>query len=439
MSRLQEMIDNMPMMCNIFNKEFKLIDCNNNAVEVFGLSSKEEYVERFYETFPEKQPDGRPSKEKAQEYISKAVATGFCSTEWVNRMLDGELIPTYVSLVRFEWRHELYVVAFVQDMREINKSQDVERSNRDRIQHILEASPLACFFINAEFQIIGSNREFANLLGITNKKITMKEYLFVLSPKYQVYGDLSETKAKEMHELALNVGSANFQWMHQTHSNERIPCEMTLIRVNQSGEQLVMAYVNDLRATQKTNSMLRRMQQLEVLAYTDVLTGAHNRRFFMECAEKEFKNCTNNGTPFSIVMFDIDFFKLVNDRYGHAVGDEVLKILVSRVYNVLKRDTIVARYGGEEFVVMLPDVGRDAAESVAWRINKAIQKQHFYIDGLTIPITISLGVSTNNSNCETVLDVINNADKALYAAKNANRNTVITYERVMQKQSENMP
>jgi diguanylate cyclase (GGDEF)-like protein/PAS domain S-box-containing protein len=440
LQRLQEMLDNMPMMCNIFNKDFQLIDCNNKVVEFFKFGSKEEFVERFRETFPEKQPDGSSSQEKAREYISKTVAAGFYSTEWVNCMPDGELIPSYLTLVRFEWNYEMYVVSFVEDMRDANGSQDDEHSNNEKLQHILEASPLACFVTNAEFEIIDSNREFMKLLGISNKKITMNEYVFDFSPKYQPDEVLSEKKMKEMHTLALSIGSANFEWMHKTSSNELIPCELTLIRVNQGGGQLVMAYISDLHSMQKTKSMIQRMQQLEVMVYTDVLTGAHNRRYFIECAEREFLKCVNNDEPFSIIMLDIDFFKSVNDKFGHAVGDEVLKILVSRVCNVLKRDTIVARYGGEEFVVMLPNVGREAAESIAWRINKAIQQQHFYVDGKIIPITISLGVGTSGmDNGETVLDVINNADKALYAAKNANRNTVITYDRVMQKQSENMP
>ena len=169
----------------------------------------------------------------------------------------------------------------------------------------------------------------------------------------------------------------------------------------------------------------RKMQR--DLAFTDALTGAHNRRYLVETAEQELKECIEKDQNFSLIMIDIDHFKSINDRYGHACGDEVLKILTSRVRHILKHDTLFVRYGGEEFVVTLSGVSHEDAEKTAWRLQKAIKASAFRIGALEINVTASFGVASKTATSTTLSDIIHKADKALYRAKASGRNTVISY------------
>jgi len=299
------------------------------------------------------------------------------------------------------------------------------------IRILIESAPSSCILLSEDYEIVGCNQNAVSLFGVACKQDMLDMQIIDLLPEYQRDTQLSADYVSCMIKDVKNEGNIKRFLCARDVKGNLLYLEANCIRITVFEKPYIISHLRKLGedcvgcVNLKDNTML--LQKLEVLAYTDALTGAYNRRYFMECAEKEFQKCVKDDKPFSIILLDIDFFKSVNDRHGHAVGDEVLKIIAARMCNVLKRDTIVARYGGEEFAVLLPNVGIDAAENVAWRINNAIQQQQFSVDGLKIPITISLGVCTNNSSDETVLDVVNNADKALYAAKNAGRNTVYTY------------
>jgi len=176
------------------------------------------------------------------------------------------------------------------------------------------------------------------------------------------------------------------------------------------------------------NAMIRNdMTHKLDTALTDELTGARNRRYFVEVAEAELKACIENDQKYSLIIIDADFFKRVNDTYGHPVGDEVLKILVFRIRNALKLDTLLARYGGEEFVISMPETDNEDAISAAERIRANIESDAFKIDDIELNVTISLGVASLTADAQTLPEIISNADKALYKAKQTGRNKVVHF------------
>jgi len=177
------------------------------------------------------------------------------------------------------------------------------------------------------------------------------------------------------------------------------------------------------------NAMIRNdmTQQLDT-ALTDELTGARSRRYFVDAAEEELRMSNENGHRYSVIIIDADYFKKVNDTYGHPVGDEVLKILVSRIKNTIKIETLFARYGGEEFVVSLPNLAHEDVMATAERIRANIESDKFKVDDLEIDVTISLGVASKTHEATTLSVIISNADKALYQAKQTGRNKVVFYE-----------
>ena len=163
--------------------------------------------------------------------------------------------------------------------------------------------------------------------------------------------------------------------------------------------------------------------QLEKLALTDPLTGILNRRAFFEISEQILKISLRNKTSFSILLLDIDFFKKVNDVYGHLVGDDILKYLVSTVSKEIRDSDVFARYGGEEFIVMLPDTDEDGARNLAEKMRESIELNPFACEKLSVEVTVSIGVAELRGE-KLLRDVIHRADEALYMAKANGRNRV---------------
>ena len=167
-----------------------------------------------------------------------------------------------------------------------------------------------------------------------------------------------------------------------------------------------------------------------LLAMTDPLTGAYNRRTFMEHAERIFAHATRTRATTSMLMIDIDFFKRINDNYGHVAGDEVLKATVSRVQACLRTEDLLMRYGGEEFCVLLPGTSGDGAATLAERIRSGVSCDPIVIGDQSVSITVSIGVATAGPDVLPALNgLFAEADAALYAAKSAGRDRV--FRRVM--------
>lgn len=169
--------------------------------------------------------------------------------------------------------------------------------------------------------------------------------------------------------------------------------------------------------------------QLQELALRDGLTGLLNRRHWEQCLEREFVRHLRYGSPVSLVMFDIDHFKAVNDTYGHQLGDEVIRE-VARVTLQLARETDYAgRYGGEEFVVLLPDTSLDGAAQFAERLRQGIEKLRFAHTDNALSFTVSLGVACIEPDLVNYTDLIERADKALYRSKEAGRNRTTVHRK----------
>ena len=161
---------------------------------------------------------------------------------------------------------------------------------------------------------------------------------------------------------------------------------------------------------------------MKKLATVDPLTNAFNRRYFMEHAEQEFKRSLRYQRPFSLLIIDIDHFKKINDNYGHACGDEVLKAITSLFKEELRNSDIFARIGGEEFAVILPETNAVKAVEVGQRIRIKIKNYDIPYNNINIKITISIGISSINDKSKSLDELLKNADDALYDVKKCGRN-----------------
>lgn len=172
-------------------------------------------------------------------------------------------------------------------------------------------------------------------------------------------------------------------------------------------------------------------EELERRAYSDYLTGLANRRYFLEQAESELSRVLRYGGDLSILMLDIDHFKLVNDTHGHKIGDLVLKKLSEICRSTLRDVDIIGRIGGEEFAILLPETGSIQAAEVAERLRASIDSARVSLDsGLPLHFTASLGVTTLNDKDINIDTLLNQADQSLYQAKNSGRNQVCAYQAI---------
>jgi diguanylate cyclase (GGDEF)-like protein len=160
------------------------------------------------------------------------------------------------------------------------------------------------------------------------------------------------------------------------------------------------------------------------LTTVDGLTQIFNRRYFEETLEREISRCRRYERALSLVMLDIDFFKKINDTYGHLAGDAVLKEAASVVRARSRREDVLARYGGEEFGLILPEIDAKGAAVMAEKARKLIEKHPFVFDGEKISVTVSAGVSTLERKKDDPAELVRRADEKLYEAKASGRNRV---------------
>jgi diguanylate cyclase (GGDEF)-like protein len=165
-------------------------------------------------------------------------------------------------------------------------------------------------------------------------------------------------------------------------------------------------------------------EEIYRMTIIDGLTQAFNKRYFIENLEKEIPRCTRHQRPLSLLMFDIDHFKKINDEHGHLTGDFVLREMARRVRTRVRKEEVFARYGGEEFALVLPETEKEHAMKVAEDLRRIVNAETFDFEGDHIPVSISLGVATTSN--EIAPDAfIKIADDNLYKAKRNGRNRVV--------------
>lgn len=165
-------------------------------------------------------------------------------------------------------------------------------------------------------------------------------------------------------------------------------------------------------------------EEIYRLMTLDGLTQVHNKRYFNEAIEREFSRSKRYGNRLTLVVFDIDHFKQVNDTYGHLAGDEVLRRVGQLVKHKVRTNDTVARIGGEEFAVILPEADKIGGISLAEKLRRLVEAERIVHDGQHIPVTVSLGVAEFLPQFETSAELIKRADDKLYEAKRSGRNRV---------------
>jgi len=258
--RLRLIFDHLPFASTFRDRKRNLLNCNAETVRLFGVKDTQEYMHRSPELSPEFQPDGSVSREKAGELIEEAFENGGASFDWMHQTLDGEPIPTEVTLIRIEQSSGAYLLSFIKDMREHYEAQRKERLVMQRMQTLLDTSPLVCLVLDEHCNVLEANREVERLFEIPDRKTFMGSF-FDFSPARQPDGALSRDKMIAEIGKALESEKSRCEWTHQTLKGKHIPCEAIFESVKIDGRNLVMTYVRDLRDFHKYRKTERVAQQ----------------------------------------------------------------------------------------------------------------------------------------------------------------------------------
>ena len=210
-------------------------------------------------------------------------------------------------------------------------------------------------------------------------------------------------------------GSTNGTYVNEEQiSREQLLVNGDRIKVGPS----ILKFLSGADAEAKYHEEIYRM------TIVDGLTQIHNKRALFEALEKELMRARRYERDLSLLMFDIDFFKRINDQYGHLAGDHVLRELARIVQERIRREEVFARYGGEEFVILLPETPLPGAAALAESLRARGANHAFVFQGERIPVTVSIGTALLGENDKVAADLIQRADEKLYEAKRGGRNRV---------------
>jgi PAS domain S-box-containing protein len=272
--RAQLMLEQAPLVSLLWDDDFHLIDCNQEAVKIFGLSSKKEIMERFFELLPEYQPSGMTSRElfqKAHSLMFKEK-TEFARIELtMKHSVSGEAIPFDITLARIKYKDKYAVLSYGLDLRERNATIAKMREADECAQIMFDITPLAGCMFDKDRNMIDCNQEVVKMFGIPDRKFFLNSFFSLLIPKYQPDGSLSADVTAENVRLALEKGYYRFECMHQKLSGEPLPSEITLVCVKYRGENVIAGYFRDL-TEQKEKEQLTK----EVMGKTSTLTAIFN-------------------------------------------------------------------------------------------------------------------------------------------------------------------
>ena len=345
--------------------------------------------------------------QKSIDYLTKLVDGNINSysieKHYIKKDRTVVWVNLTVSMVRESSINQQYIIGVIEDISERKKTEVELKASEYTFRKLFEGSSDAVLIIENN-NIMDCNTATIELFGYDSKMDIIGKSLWEISPENQPDGKPSKERVFEETETTQKNGKSKFEFWYQKTDDTLFPVEVMMTSILLNGEKVFHALWRDIS---ERNIM---KQQLEYLCYHDQLTGLYNRRFF----EEELKRLdVKRNFPLSIVMADVNGLKLINDSFGHAVGDELLKKVAEVMTKGCRADDIIARLGGDEFVILLPKTDGDETERIFKRVKDLALNQKVG----AIDISISFGWETKNNEEERIQEIFKKAEDHMYKKK----------------------
>jgi len=381
--------------------EGKLIRANQKLCNILGYTRRQLLELTF------KQITYEEDMKENISYLTKLVEGNLDSFSMEKHYIKGDgsvlCANLTVSMVRESSINQQYFISVIEDISERKKNEAELKASEYTLRKLFECSSDAVLIV-ADNNIVDCNQATIQLLGYHSKVGVIGKSPWEISPEYQPDGNPSKERAAQQIEIAQKNGKSKFEWWHQKMDGTVFPVEVMLTSILLHGEKVFHALLRDI------SERNRMEQQLEYLSYHDQLTGLYNRRFFEE--ELTRLDILRN-LPLSIVMADVNGLKLINDSFGHAVGDELLKKVAAVMTKGCRADEIIARLGGDEFVILLPQTNANETEIILKRVKDLALKEKIG----SIDISVSFGWETKNKVEERIQEIFKKAEDHMYKKK----------------------
>lgn len=318
---------------------------------------------------------------------------------------DGRIIWVTIKNTVTSWDDsgKFYELCFIEDITEKKQALEALQESELSFRRIFESTSDTVLMFNRE-RIIDCNDSAVKLFGVSSKDDIVGKTVDQFSAEIQPDGLSSAEKASSLLRECREEGTARFEWLHKRIDESLFTVEVVLTRISLHGEDIVHASVRDITGRKLME------QKLSHLSYHDQLTGIYNRRYF----EEEFRRLNvERNLPLTLMMVDVDGLKLVNDSFGHGVGDQLLIKTSELLLKGCRSDDLVARIGGDEFVILLPKTSASEAEEIAGRIMKFSESETIE----NIQVSMSIGWATEKEAPAPYSDMIKIAEDILYRKK----------------------
>lgn len=429
-TEIADLYENAPCGYHSLDAQARIVRINHTELEWLGYES-DELVGRktlFELLTPE-------SREVFQAQFSRLKECGVVrdlQLELVRK--DGSTLPVVLSETAVYDAHGRFhhSRSTLSDGSERRRFEQVLRDSEQRLQVLIDNVQMAVVVHAGDSSIEFANPSAANLLGLTRDQMLGRS---AIDPVWHFVREDGSPMPIDEYPVNLVIRSrlALRDYVTGVHVAESEPIRWLLINAvpvtGQDGSlrQVIVSFI-DISERQ------RQKRHLEQLASTDTLTGLATRRHLIEQADHELARARRSGRPLALILFDIDHFKSVNDRFGHETGDRVLRRIGELLRCELREVDIAARWGGEEFCVLLPDTNSHAAVEIAERLRSAVEKMPMTSpDGGLLPVTASFGLVLSTPDDDDFNRLVNAADKAMYQAKCEGRNRIHLLDEIQRK------
>jgi len=354
-----------------------------------------------------------PSKREMGKYVDVSAR---------NKL--GKDIPVSIGLSPFLMENnEKRILVALRDNSLLQEARESIDEYISELHNITETAIDGIVTIDADSIILSWNNAASQLFGYTKEEALGKS-ISIIIPQKMRKSHFAGVDRVSNGGLKRVVGkTVEVEGLRKC--GKSLPLSLSISTWNSKRGPIYCGILRDISLRIEAEKKIEKQnEQLRLIAVTDHLTGALNRREFDVIANKEYSRSKRNNKAYCILMLDIDHFKSINDSYGHDIGDKALIETVSLIGSVIREEDSLFRLGGEEFAIILSETGLDSACILAERIRASIESFKLHTELGTIKYTISIGLAELSANDESMNATLKNADEALYKAKKLGRNKV---------------